>query len=376
MAVTALAAELRAQGRDVIGLGSGEPDFDTPEHIKAAAIQAIKNGQTKYTAVDGTAELKAAIIDKFARDNSLEYAPDQVLVSSGAKQTCYNVCSAILNPGDEAIIPAPYWVSYPDMVKLADGEPVIVSANIDDGFKITPRALAAAITERTKLVFLNSPSNPTGAAYSRAELAALGEVLLEHPGIVIATDDMYEHIYWAEEPFTSLAEACPGLYDQTVTINGVSKCYAMTGWRIGYCGGPKTVIQAMKKIQGQSTSNPCSISQAASVAALTGDQGCITEMTAAFKERHDYVIAALNDINGFDCAPGDGTFYAFPNVAGAIEAKGLADDTALSELLLNEAEVALVPGSAFGAPGYIRLSFATGLDTLKEAIDRIARLLG
>jgi aspartate aminotransferase len=376
MAVTALAAELRAQGRDVIGLGSGEPDFDTPEHIKAAAIQAIKNGQTKYTAVDGTAELKAAIIDKFARDNSLDYAPDQVLVSSGAKQTCYNVCSAILNPGDEAIIPAPYWVSYPDMVKLADGEPVIVSANIEDGFKITPRALAAAITERTKLVFLNSPSNPTGAAYSRAELAALGEVLLEHPGIVIATDDMYEHIYWAEEPFTSLAEACPGLYDRTVTINGVSKCYAMTGWRIGYCGGPKTVIRAMKKIQGQSTSNPCSISQAASVAALTGDQGCITEMTAAFKERHDYVIAALNDISGFDCAPGDGTFYAFPNVAGAIEAKGLADDTALSELLLNEAEVALVPGSAFGAPGYIRLSFATGLDTLKEAINRIARLLG
>jgi len=376
MAVTALAAELRAQGRDVIGLGSGEPDFDTPEHIKAAAIQAIENGQTKYTAVDGTAELKAAIIDKFARDNSLEYAPDQVLVSSGAKQTCYNVCSAILNPGDETIIPAPYWVSYPDMVKLADGEPVIVSASIEDGFKITPRALAAAITERTKLVFLNSPSNPTGAAYSRAELAALGDVLLEHPGIVIATDDMYEHIYWADEPFTSLVDACPGLYDRTVTINGVSKCYAMTGWRIGYCGGPQTVIQAMKKIQGQSTSNPCSISQAASVAALTGDQGCIAEMTAAFKERHDYVIAALNDINGVDCAPGDGTFYAFPNVTGAIEAKGLADDTALSQMLLNEAEVALVPGSAFGAPGYIRLSFATGLDTLKEAISRIARALG
>jgi aspartate aminotransferase len=376
MAVTALAAELRAQGRDVIGLGSGEPDFDTPDHIKAAAIQAIKNGQTKYTAVDGTAELKAAIIDKFARDNSLAYAPDQILVSSGAKQSCYNVCSAILNPGDETIIPAPYWVSYPDMVKLADGEPVIVSASIEDGFKIRPRALAAAITERTKLMFLNSPSNPTGAAYSRAELAALGEVLLEHPGIVIATDDMYEHIYWADEPFTSLVEACPGLYDRTVTINGVSKCYAMTGWRIGYCGGPQTVIQAMKKIQGQSTSNACSIAQAASVAALNGDQGCIAEMTAAFKERHDYVIAALNDINGVDCEPGDGTFYAFPNVADAIEAKGLADDTALSEMLLNEAEVALVPGSAFGAPGYIRLSFATDLDTLKEALSRIARALG
>jgi aspartate aminotransferase len=376
LAVTALAAELRAQGRNVIGLGAGEPDFDTPEHIKAAAIKAIENGQTKYTAVDGTAELKNAIIDKFQRDNSLEYAPDQILVSSGAKQTCYNVCSAILNPGDETIIPAPYWVSYPEMVKLADGEPVIVSAGIEDGFKITPRALAAAITERTKLMFLNSPSNPTGAAYSRAELAALGEVLLDHPGILIATDDMYEHIYWADEPFTSLVDACPGLYDRTVTINGVSKCYAMTGWRIGYCGGPANIIKAMKKIQGQSTSNACSIAQAASVAALNGDQSCIAEMTTAFKQRHDYVIAALNDIKGVNCAPGDGTFYAFPNVAEAIEAKGLADDTALSELLLNEAEVALVPGSAFGAPGYIRLSFATDLDTLKEAIGRITRVLG
>ena len=376
LAVTALAAELRAQGRNVIGLGAGEPDFDTPEHIKAAAIKAIENGQTKYTAVDGTAELKQAIINKFQRDNSLEYAPDQILVSSGAKQTCYNVCSAILNPGDETIIPAPYWVSYPEMVKLADGEPVIVSAGIKDGFKITPRALAAAITDRTKLMFLNSPSNPTGAAYSRAELVALGEVLLDHPDIVIATDDMYEHIYWADEPFTSLADACPGLYDRTVTINGVSKCYAMTGWRIGYCGGPSYIIKAMKKIQGQSTSNACSIAQAASVEALNGDQSCIAEMTTAFKERHDYVIAALNDINGVNCAPGDGTFYAFPNVAEVIKAKGLADDTALSELLLNEAEVALVPGSAFGAPGYIRLSFATDMDTLKEAIGRIARILG
>ncbi len=375
MAVTALAAELRAQGRDVIGLGSGEPDFDTPDHIKAAAIRAIQNGQTKYTAVDGTPELKAAIIEKFQRDNSLTYAPNQILVSSGAKQTCYNVCSAVLNPGDEAIIPAPYWVSYPDMVKLADGEPVIVSASIEDDFKITPRALAAAITERTRLIFFNSPSNPTGAAYTRAELAALGAVLVDHPGIVIATDDMYEHIYWADEPFTSLAEACPELYDRTVTINGVSKCYAMTGWRIGYCGGPPTIIKAMNKIQGQSTSNPCSISQAASVEALSGDQSCIAEMTAAFKQRHDVVIGALNEIPGVKCAPGAGTFYAFPNVSGAIAAKGVADDTALSELLLNEADVALVPGSAFGAPGYIRLSFATDLDTLKEAIRRIDRAL-
>ena len=375
MAVTALAAELRAQGKDVIGLGSGEPDFDTPDHIKAAAIKAIQDGQTKYTAVDGTPELKAAIIEKFQRDNNLEYAPNQILVSSGAKQTCYNVCSAVLNSGDETIIPAPYWVSYPDMVKLADGEPVIVSASIEDGFKITPQALAAAITERTKLMFLNSPSNPTGAAYTRAELAALGEVLLDHPDILIATDDMYEHIYWADEPFTSLVDACPDLYDRTVTINGVSKCYAMTGWRIGYCGGPQNIIAAMKKIQGQSTSNPCSIAQAASVEALAGDQSCITEMTTAFKERHDYVIAALNEIPGVECAPGAGTFYAFPNVSAAIEAKGLADDTALSELLLNEGNVALVPGSAFGAPGYIRLSFATGMDTLKEAISRIERVL-
>ena len=375
MAVTALAAELRAQGKDVIGLGSGEPDFDTPDHIKAAAMKAIQDGQTKYTAVDGTPELKAAIIEKFQRDNNLEYAPNQILVSSGAKQTCYNVCSAVLNSGDETIIPAPYWVSYPDMVKLADGEPVIVSASIEDGFKITPQALAAAITERTKLMFLNSPSNPTGAAYTRAELAALGEVLLDHPDILIATDDMYEHIYWADEPFTSLVDACPDLYDRTVTINGVSKCYAMTGWRIGYCGGPQNIIAAMKKIQGQSTSNPCSIAQAASVEALAGDQSCITEMTTAFKERHDYVIAALNEIPGVECAPGAGTFYAFPNVSAAIEAKGLADDTALSELLLNEGNVALVPGSAFGAPGYIRLSFATGMDTLKEAISRIERVL-
>ena len=375
MAVSALAAELRAQGRDVIGLGAGEPDFDTPEHIKAAAIEAIRGGQTKYTNVDGTPALKAAIAEKFKRDNHLDYAPNQIIVSSGAKQTCYNVCGAVLNPGDEAVIPAPYWVSYPDMVKLADGQPVIVAATIEDGFKISPRALAAAITERTRLVFLNSPSNPTGAAYTRAELAALGEVLLQHPGIVVATDDMYEHIYWADEPFASLAEACPGLYDQTITINGVSKCYAMTGWRIGYCGGPPEIIQAMKKIQGQSTSNPCTISQAASVTALAGDQNCIAEMTHAFRERHDFVVGALNEINGIECAPGAGTFYAFPNVAGAIAAKGVADDTELCSMLLNEAEVALVPGSAFGAPGYLRLSFATDLDTLKEAIRRIRRLL-
>ena len=376
LAVTALAAELRAQGKDVIGLGAGEPDFDTPDHIKAAAIAAIEAGQTKYTNVDGTPELKDAIIAKFKRDNDLEYARDQILVSSGAKQTCYNVCIATLNAGDEAIVPAPYWVSYPDMIKLAEAEPVIVPASIDDGFKISPRALKAAITNKTRLVFLNSPSNPTGAAYTRAELRALGEVLLEYPGIVIATDDMYEHIYWADEPFVSLGTACPELLDRIVTINGVSKCYAMTGWRIGYCGGPKTIVAAMKKIQGQSTSNPCSISQAASVAALNGDQSCIAEMGKAFRERHDYLVEALNEIQGIECLPGAGTFYAFPNAAKAIDARGLADDTALAELLINEAGVALVPGSAFGATGYVRLSFACSLETLQDAISRIRKVLG
>jgi aspartate aminotransferase len=376
MAVSAKATELRAQGRDIIDLGAGEPDFDTPEHIKAAGIAAIRGGQTKYTAVEGTAALKNAIIGKFSRENHLTYGLDQIIVSCGAKQTCYNVCGAVLNAGDEAIVPAPYWVSYPDMVKLADAEPVIVAALIEDGFKITPRLLEAAITPRTKLLFLNSPSNPTGAAYTRAELQALGAVLEKHPAIVIAADDMYEHIYWAAEPFVSFAEACPALYDRTVTINGVSKAYAMTGWRIGYAGGPKSIIAAMKKIQSQSTSNPSSISQAASVAALSGDQTCVREMTKAFRERHDYVVAALNGIPGFRCLPSAGTFYAFPEVSEALRAKGLKDDLALSELLLNSGEVAVVPGSAFGAPGYLRLSFACSLETLKEAIRRITRVIG
>ncbi len=376
MAVTAKAAELRAEGRDIIDLGAGEPDFDTPEHIKAAGIAAIREGKTKYTAVEGTAALKNAIIEKFKRDNHLTYGPDQILASCGAKQTCYNVCGAVLNPGDEAIVPAPYWVSYPDMVKLADAEPVIVAAMMEDGFKITPRLLEAAITPKTRLIFLNSPSNPTGAAYTRAELQALGAVLTKHPDIVIAADDMYEHIYWAKEPFVSFAEVCPALYDRTVTINGVSKAYAMTGWRIGYAGGPKSIIGAMKKIQSQSTSNPSSISQAASVAALAGDQSCVRDMTKAFRERHDYVVAALNKIPGFKCLPSAGTFYAFPNVSDALRAKGLKDDLALSELLLNSGDVAVVPGSAFGAPGYLRLSFACSLETLKEAIRRITRVIG
>lgn len=376
MAVTAKAAELRAQGRDIIDLGAGEPDFDTPEHIKAAGIAAIREGKTKYTAVEGTAALKNAIIEKFKHDNHLTYGPDQILVSCGAKQTCYNVCGAVLNPGDEAIVPAPYWVSYPDMIKLADAEPVIVAAMMEDGFKITPRLLEAAITPKTRLIFLNSPSNPTGAAYTRAELQTLGAVLEKHPDIVIAADDMYEHIYWANEPFVSFAEVCPALYDRTVTINGVSKAYAMTGWRIGYAGGPKSIVAAMKKIQSQSTSNPSSISQAASVAALAGDQACVREMTRAFRERHDYVVAALNKIPGFKCLPSAGTFYAFPKVDAALRAKGLKDDLALSELLLNNGDVAVVPGSAFGAPDYLRLSFACSIETLQEAIRRITRVIG
>ena len=375
MAITALAAELKAAGKPVIGLGAGEPDFDTPAHVKAAAIAAIDAGQTKYTAVDGTREIKEAICAKFERDNALSYGLDQILVSSGAKQTCYNICQALLNPGDEVIIPAPYWVSYPAMAKLAGAEPIIIPAMAEQSFKIAPEQLAAAITERTRLLILNSPSNPSGMAYSRDELVALGEVLLSHPQVYIATDDMYEHIYWGLEPFSSLVTVCPELYERTLTINGVSKCYAMTGWRIGYAGGPAPVIAAMKKIQSQSTSNPCSISQIAATAALTGDQACVAERCLAFKERHDYVVNALNEVTGFRCRAGDGTFYAFPDVTGAMQQKGLHDDTELTALILEEAEVAVVPGTAFGAPGYVRLSFACDLATLKEALDRIAALM-
>ena len=375
MAVTALAAELRAAGKDIIGLGAGEPDFDTPQHIKDAAIEAINKGDTKYTNVDGTPALKQAIIKKFQSDNDLSYEPNQILVSSGGKQTCFNACLAVLDEGDECIIPAPYWVSYPDMVLLADGVPVTVFAGLDQGFKITPEQLEAAITERTKLMFLNSPSNPTGAAYTRAELEGLGAVLRKYPDIVIATDDMYEHIYWADEPFASFAQANPDLYDRTLTMNGVSKAYAMTGWRIGYCGGPEYLVKAMKKIQSQSTSNPASVSQAASVVALSAGNECIDDMLVHFRQRHDYLVAALNEIPGFSCAEGAGTFYAFPDVAEAMAAKGCATDTDFSAMILNEAEVALVPGSAFGADGYLRFSFATSMEVLEEAVARIKRFM-
>ena len=375
LAVTARAARLKAEGKDIIGLGAGEPDFDTPVHIADAGVEAIRKGITRYTAVDGTAELKDAIIAKFKRDNQLTYERSQILVSSGAKQTCFNVCAALLDPGDECLIPAPYWVSYPDMALLADGVPVSIYAGPEQGYKITPAQLAAAITPRSKLLFLNSPSNPTGAAYTRAELQALGAVLDNHPQIVIAADEMYEHIYWAAEPFTSFAQANPQLYDRTVTINGVSKAYAMTGWRIGYCGGPKALVAAMSTIQGQSTSNASSISQRAATVALNGDQGCVAQMNQAFKERHDFVVAGLNAIPGISCRPGAGTFYAFAQVDGAMKALGIKDDNDFAEYLLVEAGVAVVPGSGFGAPGHMRLSFATSMAILEDALSRIRRVL-
>ncbi len=375
MAVTARAARLRAQGKDVIGLGAGEPDFDTPTHIAQAGVDAISSGFTRYTSVDGIDELKDAIIAKFQRDNRLSYERSQILVSSGAKQTIYNLCMALLDPGDEAVIPAPYWVSYPDMVMLADGHPVMPYAGMAQGYKITPRQLEASITPKTRLLLLNSPCNPTGAAYTRAELHSLGEVLLEHPRIVIGTDDMYEKIFWEPEPFSSLVSACPGLFSRTVTINGVSKAYAMTGWRIGYCGGPKELITAMATIQGQSTSNPCSISQKAAVAALNGEQGCVERMNQAFKARRDYVVRALNALPGVSCLPGAGTFYAFADVSRAMTALGIPNDGEFAELLLNEAGVAVVPGSGFGAPGHMRISFACGMQTLEKAMERIGRVL-
>jgi aspartate aminotransferase len=338
-----------------------------------AAIEAIQRGDTKYTPIDGTAELKAAIRRKFARDNQLDYATSQIIVTSGAKQALFNLCLALLGPDDEAIIPAPYWVSYPDMVRLAEAQPVVVEAGIEQDFKVTPEQLEAAVTKRTRLLILNSPSNPTGASYSKTELENLGAVIERHPDIVVLSDDIYEHIHWGNEPFASFATACPTLLGRTVTTNGVSKAYAMTGWRIGYAAGPPELVSAMKTVQSQSTSNPCSISQAAARAALDGNQACVAEMAAEYRQRHDFIVDALNDVPGFACRPGEGTFYVFPFVTGAIDSLGIEDDVGFVELLLNKADVACVPGSAFGAPGYIRLSFACSMPELQEAIDRIKR---
>lgn len=376
LAVTALAQQLRAEGRDVIGLAAGEPDFTTPDHVKQAAIEAINNNQTRYTAVDGMPSLKQAIINKFANDNGLNYAADQVLVSCGGKQSFFNLAQALLNPGDEVIIPAPYWVSYPDMVLLADAEPVIVQGDQSQDFKITPEQLKAAITDKTRLFVINSPSNPSGKSYSKAELKALADVLLDYPDVLIATDDMYEKILWTEEAFCNIVNACPELYDRTIVLNGVSKAYAMTGWRIGYAAGPADLIKNMKKVQSQSTSNPTSISQVAAQAALEGDQSRLAEMNSAFRDRHDYVLAELNTIDGIDCIASDGTFYIFPDFTQVMKKLGIADDVTLASRILEEAEVALVPGSAFGSPGHMRISFATDMESLQKALERIKNFVG
>ena len=371
LVATARAAELRAAGEDIVSLTAGEPDFDTPAHIAEAGIAAIRAGQTRYTDVGGTPALKDAIIAKFEHDNDLRYARNQVLVSSGAKQTIYNLCMAVLDPGDEVVIPAPYWVSYPDMVGLADARPVIVPTGPGLGYRMTPAQLEAAITPRTRLLILCSPSNPTGAAYSRADLAALGAVLRRHPRVLVCTDDMYEKIWWADEPFSTIAQVVPELQARTITVNGCSKAYAMTGWRIGYCGGPQEIIAAMATIQGQSTSNPCSISQQAALAALQGDQSCVAQMCAAYRERHDLVVAGLNALPGIRVQPGAGTFYAFADVTQAMDALGQANDEAFTDFLLTRAGVAVVAGSGFGAPGHVRISFATSRSRLEQALQRM-----
>jgi aspartate aminotransferase len=375
LAVTNKAAELRAAGKDIIGLGAGEPDFDTPEHIKAAAIEAINSGFTKYTAVDGTPSLKKAIINKFKRDNNLNYEANQILVSCGGKQSFFNLSLALLNAGDEVIIPAPYWVSYPDMVKIAEGVPVIIETSQENRFKVTPAQLDAAITAKTRLVVLNSPSNPTGVAYTKEDLEGLAAVLLKHPHVLVATDDMYEPILWGLDEFNNILTVCPELYDRTIVLNGVSKAYSMTGWRIGYAAGPQKLIGAMKKIQSQSTSNPTSIAQVAAEAALNGSQDCVKEMVVAFKKRHDYVLEELNNIEGVECIPSDGTFYAFPNFTQAMKKLGFESDVDFAEHLLNNAGVALVPGSAFGTPNCLRLSFATSQETLEDALSRIKKAI-
>ncbi len=376
LAVTARAKALKAQGRDIIDLGAGEPDFDTPNHVKEAAIAAIRAGFTKYTAVDGMPSLKQAVVDKFKRENQFDFTPDQVLVSVGGKQSFFNLAMALLDAGDEVVILAPYWVSYPDIVLVADATPVIISAGHERGFKITPEQLDAAIGYKTRLVVINSPSNPSGCVYTRAELAALGEVLRKYPDVLIATDDMYEHIVWTPEPFCNIANVCPDLLARTIVLNGVSKAYAMTGWRIGYCAGPKALIAAMSKVQSQSTSNPTSIAQVAAEAALSGDQSCIVTMRTAFKQRHDRLVQRLNRLRGVRCIPSHGTFYCLPSFHAAMtNLNGIRDDVELAELILNETGVALVPGSAFGADGYLRLSFATGMEQLDAAVDRLEKLL-
>lgn len=378
LAVTQKARELKAQGIDVISLGAGEPDFDTPDHIKAAAIEAIHAGKTKYTPVDGIPELKAAVIEKFRRENNLIYAPEQISVAPGGKPVIFNALTATLNPGDEVIIPAPYWVSYPDMVRLCGGEPVIARAKLEDGFKLRPETLAAAITPKTKWLIFNSPSNPTGAGYTRSEIQALADVLLDHPHVLVMTDDMYEHIAYDGFEFATMAEVEPRLYERTLTTNGVSKAFAMTGWRIGYAGGPKPLIDAMRKVMSQTTSNPCSISQWAAVAALNGPLDFLPERNAAFKARRDRMLADINAAPGLTAPTPEGAFYVFADCSGAIgktTASGnrVETDIDFCALLLQDEAVAVVPGSAFGAAPGFRVSYATDDASLIKAGKRIRR---
>ena len=380
IAVSTKARELKAAGRDVIGLGAGEPDFDTPDNIKAAAVAAINDGKTKYTAVDGTPELKQAISAKFLRDNGLKYEPSQITVGTGGKQVLYNALIATINPGDEVLIPTPYWVSYPDMVLLAGGEPVVVEADRKT-FKITPDALEAAITPKTKWLIFNSPSNPSGAGYTRDELKALTDVLLKHPHVWVMSDDMYEHLVYDDFEFTTPAQIEPQLYERTLTVNGVSKAYSMTGWRIGYAGGPTDLIKAMAKVQSQSTSNPCSISQAAAVEALNGTQDFIPKNNKVFQDRRDLVVSMLNQATGLECPVPEGAFYVFPSCAGAMgktapSGKVIESDLDFAGELLEAEGVAVVPGSAFGLGPNFRVSYATSTEALTEACIRIQRFCG
>jgi len=374
LAVSDKAKQLKAQGVQIVSMGSGEPDFDTPVNIQKAATQAIGAGETRYTAVDGTPQLKKAICEKFKRENGLDYSVNEVMVSSGGKQVFYNLCQAILSKGDEVIIPAPYWVSYPDIVILADATPVFIEAGLEQEFKITAEQLESSINVNTKLFVLNSPSNPTGAVYTKSEIESLGAVLERHPHVNVMSDDIYEHIRWEDDEFVNIAMACPNLKDRTIILNGVSKAYAMTGWRIGYAAGPEEIIKAMKKIQGQSTSNPSSISQAAALEAISGDQSFINMMVEAFERRHNFLVDSLNAIDGIECPQSRGAFYSFPRVQGLIDRLGLKDDVEFSTYCLDKISLALVPGSAFGAPGYVRLSFATSMDNLKLAIERLSNI--
>jgi aspartate aminotransferase len=381
LAITAKAARYKSEGKDIIGLAAGEPDFDTPQHIKDAAKKAIDNGFTKYTPVSGIPSLKKAIIEKFKRDNQLEYNANEVIVGVGGKQCIFNFCLAVLNADDEVIIPAPYWVSYADIALVSNAKPVIVDCGIEQKFKMTATQLEKAITSKTKLLMLNSPSNPTGAVYSKEELESLAKVLTKHPHVLIGTDDMYEHVTLKDMPFYNILNVAPSLKDRCVVMNGVSKAYSMTGWRIGYAAGPSEIIKAMEILQSQSTSNPTSISQVAAEAALTGDQRCMKPMIEAFRERHDFVVKSFNEIPGLSCIKAEGAFYAFPDARKAIErlfdAKILKEKTdfALADYLLEKEGVAVVPGSAFGSNGYFRISFATSMENLIEAMKRISRAL-